>query len=785
MIVLSMRRLFRSPIYFAIGLLVAVVGVSWSAPTVAQQYLTPAGTDPVLNDANANAVKVAPPLNNASTIQRKAGSLLIGPDGGTAKLCLNSASTADLAKCIQGWADLSNSIGGPFLKFDRALYFATPGDGLLPAGYVPQPGFVRVQAHCVGGVCSDNNRQLYSFLTKAPILSGTDTIGLYATDSGDAASYAGYFSGRLHIYRTIGGVDGQLCLNGTGSNCIDQWTDISPPSTLFLTLQGPNTTPTPDIGSVSLSGTGLFGSAVIDVPLASTSRTSTCGDGFCRVQTTTDPTNYETSANCPIDCATIVQPPVSGGLTVLNGAELNIGGQYCSLNSLVSCTSTPDTCGANGTCVTMTNEIRVSTPSTQLPLAPPTQIQVIVIRSTSATPTFVPLQGSTYTTGSVFGDSTIIYSGKHNQGLVNSLISHDAVPAAGTYTYRAYMGNIYPRYGVVYVPAAVSNQSVTYKRLTVNRVTPAGGVPSSTENTPFGQIRCHDGTTPNLFCVGYYRAGALVTIDGQPNSGYTTAWAGCTDDVGDTCSVTLNTDMTITATYSLIPVTQSLTVGIFGTGTVTGTYINCPGDCSETFTGSLTDLLTATAGTDYSFSGWTGCSSIQGGKCRIDNITSSTTITATFTCVTNCGGGGGPPSGGCFVAGTPVDTPHGPRAIDKLKVGDEVMAYDETTGQTVVSRVTNTFIHVNEPYGRLTLSNGTTLQVTSIHRFYDPRSRTWRKIGDMQPGDVVLYGYGATAKFVTILASEFSSGRGTVYNLEIERYHNYYVNGILVHNRKL
>jgi filamentous hemagglutinin len=145
-----------------------------------------------------------------------------------------------------------------------------------------------------------------------------------------------------------------------------------------------------------------------------------------------------------------------------------------------------------------------------------------------------------------------------------------------------------------------------------------------------------------------------------------------------------------------------------------------------------------------------------------------------------------PPPGGnpCFAAGTMVNTPDGQRAIDRLTVGDRVYAFDETTGRSVISRVIETFVHNDERFGRLTLSNGTTLEVTSNHRFFDPRSRTWREIGEMKAGDVVLYGYGATARPLTILASEFTSGHGTVYNLEVEKYHNYYVNSILVHNRK-
>lgn len=43
----------------------------------------------------------------------------------------------------------------------------------------------------------------------------------------------------------------------------------------------------------------------------------------------------------------------------------------------------------------------------------------------------------------------------------------------------------------------------------------------------------------------------------------------------------------------------------------------------------------------------------------------------------------------CFVAGTLVDTPQGPRAIESLSPGDEVFGYDHETGMTVVSVVSD------------------------------------------------------------------------------------------------
>jgi hypothetical protein len=52
-------------------------------------------------------------------------------------------------------------------------------------------------------------------------------------------------------------------------------------------------------------------------------------------------------------------------------------------------------------------------------------------------------------------------------------------------------------------------------------------------------------------------------------------------------------------------------------GTVTGTGINCPGDCSETYTSAATVDLFAYENTGYTFSTWTGCNITSGNQCTV------------------------------------------------------------------------------------------------------------------------------------------------------------------------
>lgn len=137
----------------------------------------------------------------------------------------------------------------------------------------------------------------------------------------------------------------------------------------------------------------------------------------------------------------------------------------------------------------------------------------------------------------------------------------------------------------------------------------------------------------------------------------------------------------------------------------------------------------------------------------------------------------------CFAGGTLIATPDGPRPIETLAVGDRVYAHDAQTGQTVVSRVKKFFIHPDVSYGRVVFSDGTVLDVTPNHPVYDARHASWRPISTMRVGDVVLKGQGLSTRHLTIRSIEFGTARGDVYNLEVGGFHNYYANGILVHNK--
>jgi peptidoglycan/xylan/chitin deacetylase (PgdA/CDA1 family) len=67
-----------------------------------------------------------------------------------------------------------------------------------------------------------------------------------------------------------------------------------------------------------------------------------------------------------------------------------------------------------------------------------------------------------------------------------------------------------------------------------------------------------------------------------------------------------------------------------GTGIVSATGISCGSDCTEIYNSGTAVVLTASQGADSSFSGWSGCNSVNGNTCTI-NMTAKKSITASFT----------------------------------------------------------------------------------------------------------------------------------------------------------
>lgn len=147
----------------------------------------------------------------------------------------------------------------------------------------------------------------------------------------------------------------------------------------------------------------------------------------------------------------------------------------------------------------------------------------------------------------------------------------------------------------------------------------------------------------------------------------------------------------------------------------------------------------------------------------------------------------------CFVAGTLVDTPEGPRAIETLAVGDWVWAAQLDGAAVVVVARQVVAVHERVAGERLRLGYQSDdgergeLEVTGEHPIFDAGLGRYVWAEDLRAGAVLVLGDGRRAAVESVARV---SGAAVVYNLEVEVSHNYFAGGpsgngaILVHNGK-
>jgi hypothetical protein len=135
----------------------------------------------------------------------------------------------------------------------------------------------------------------------------------------------------------------------------------------------------------------------------------------------------------------------------------------------------------------------------------------------------------------------------------------------------------------------------------------------------------------------------------------------------------------------------------------------------------------------------------------------------------------------CFVAGTPVQTLDGPKPIESIRVGDQVLSQDETTGALAFQPVV--FLHHNPPGQtlRVWLSDGTSVACSVYHRFWRAH-QGWAMARELKTGDV-LRTLGGRARVETVE----SDVDQPLYNLDVARSRTFFagVAHLLVHDNTL
>jgi uncharacterized repeat protein (TIGR03803 family) len=132
-------------------------------------------------------------------------------------------------------------------------------------------------------------------------------------------------------------------------------------------------------------------------------------------------------------------------------------------------------------------------------------------------------------------------------------------------------------------------------------------------------------------CTASFAAGTQVTLTATPAIGSSFAgWGGACSGTG-TCTVTMNADQSVSATF-FTGSKYNLSVSVFGSpgGTVTSSPsgIDCGATCSASFAQGTPVTLTATPAAGWGLAGWGGaCSGI--GSCTV-TLNADTSISPSF-----------------------------------------------------------------------------------------------------------------------------------------------------------
>ncbi|MGW3181118.1 polymorphic toxin-type HINT domain-containing protein [Kitasatospora sp. NPDC001119] len=124
------------------------------------------------------------------------------------------------------------------------------------------------------------------------------------------------------------------------------------------------------------------------------------------------------------------------------------------------------------------------------------------------------------------------------------------------------------------------------------------------------------------------------------------------------------------------------------------------------------------------------------------------------------------------------------RAIERVKIGDEVLATDPTTGQTGPRRVSATIYTPDDrDFTDISLGAGRSLTSTDHHPFWAENRKTWIDAVDLETGDELRDPAGQPRRIESVRHWNTLQG---AYNLTVDEIHTYYVvagdTSVLVHN---
>lgn len=138
----------------------------------------------------------------------------------------------------------------------------------------------------------------------------------------------------------------------------------------------------------------------------------------------------------------------------------------------------------------------------------------------------------------------------------------------------------------------------------------------------------------------------------------------------------------------------------------------------------------------------------------------------------------------CIARGTRVSTPAGPRRVEQLAVGDELIAVNPDTGEhaaTVLVAVRK----AQRECGALGFGS-VTLTVTSDHPLFDPDTRQFHPAGDWLRGarSHLLAFDGQRTRAIEVTTRQLFVAVRAVFDLTVAHpWHTFVAEGLVVHNK--
>jgi len=134
--------------------------------------------------------------------------------------------------------------------------------------------------------------------------------------------------------------------------------------------------------------------------------------------------------------------------------------------------------------------------------------------------------------------------------------------------------------------------------------------------------------------------------------------------------------------------------------------------------------------------------------------------------------------GGCFAAGTLIDTSTGKVPIENIKAGNSVDCFD-SNGNIYTCIVSETFVHYNQEVIKIWFWGSNYLVVTPNH-WVLTEYNNFTEIGRLEVDDALITRNDLVCPIEKIEAISF---KVTTYNFTVENHHTYFANSIKVHNK--